>query len=316
MRGSLIGLDWAREFARRFGRYIDAFMPFPGFPGFPEQEASGEALLGFLREARERRFDVVVQLHGNGRFSNGIVQSMAPKRAAGFYADGSACPDRGTFIAWPEQGSEIVRLLALMEAIGAPPQGAELEFPLQASDWSGWESLVDGLAITPGNYLVMHPGARMLSRRWPLERFAAIGRALAAEGWRIVVTGTPVESRLGEDLVAAIGSAALSFAGATTLGSLAALIARSAILICNDTGVSHLAAALRVPSVVVACGSDAARWAPLDARAHRVFAHDVPCRPCAHYVCPIGHPCALEVHAADVLAAAQKLLSRSLPRAA
>jgi ADP-heptose:LPS heptosyltransferase len=94
---------------------------------------------------------------------------------------------------------------------------------------------------------------------------------------------------------------ALDLAGRTTLGGLAALLSRARLLVSNDTGVSHIAAAMRTPSVVIACGSDPQRWAPLDRERHRVLWRDVECRPCAHRECPIGHPCALGVPARQVL---------------
>jgi ADP-heptose:LPS heptosyltransferase len=94
---------------------------------------------------------------------------------------------------------------------------------------------------------------------------------------------------------------ARDLAGCTTLGGLAALIARARLLVCNDTGVSHIAAAMRTPSVVIACGSDPKRWAPLDRELHRVLSHPVPCRPCAYAECPIGHGCALGIAARDVI---------------
>jgi ADP-heptose:LPS heptosyltransferase len=72
-------------------------------------------------------------------------------------------------------------------------------------------------------------------------------------------------------------------------------------VVANDTGISHIAAAMRTPSVIVASGSDVQRWAPLDRELHRVLHHDTACRPCAHAVCPIGHPCALGVSAEEVV---------------
>ena len=64
---------------------------------------------------------------------------------------------------------------------------------------------------------------------------------------------------------------AIDLAGKTTLGALGALIEGAEALVCNDTSVSHIAAALACPSVVVSCGADVARWAPLDADRHRVL---------------------------------------------
>ncbi len=101
---------------------------------------------------------------------------------------------------------------------------------------------------------------------------------------------------------------AIDLAGRTTLGGLAAVIAKARLLVCNDTGVSHVAAALRTPSVVVACGSDPKRWAPLDTQLHRVLCHEVACRPCAHRDCPIGHPCALGIPPDDVVRETRKAL--------
>jgi glycosyltransferase involved in cell wall biosynthesis len=81
-------------------------------------------------------------------------------------------------------------------------------------------------------------------------------------------------------------------------------VERAAVVVSNDTGISHIAAALRRPSVVVASGSDVRRWAPADRQLHRVFWHDMPCRPCAHAVCPHDQACALAVPVGPVRQAA------------
>jgi ADP-heptose:LPS heptosyltransferase len=84
-------------------------------------------------------------------------------------------------------------------------------------------------------------------------------------------------------------------------------VAKARLVVCNDTGISHVAAALRTPSVVVASGSDPRRWAPLNRELHRVLWHDVPCRPCAYAECPTGHECALGVTVRDVLDAIHRV---------
>jgi glycosyl transferase family 9 (putative heptosyltransferase) len=70
------------------------------------------------------------------------------------------------------------------------------------------------------------------------------------------------------------GGSCLDLAGRTELGSLAALVSGARLLVCNDTGVSHLAAALKVPSVVISTGNNPERWAPVDADRHRVLCRD------------------------------------------
>jgi hypothetical protein len=85
--------------------------------------------------------------------------------------------------------------------------------------------------------------------------------------------------------------------------------ARLAFTRLERYGVSHLAAALQVPSVVVASGGDPGRWAPLDNQRHRVVFQPIECRPCAYAECPISHPCATAVTPAMLLAVSDELLS-------
>ncbi|WP_017924339.1 glycosyltransferase family 9 protein, partial [Burkholderia glumae] len=106
----------------------------------------------------------------------------------------------------------------------------------------------------------------------------------------------------------AMQAPARHLAGATSLGGLAALVARSRLVVCNDTGISHVAAALRTASVVVASGSDTRRWAPLDRVLHRVLADYPPCRPCLFRDCPYGHVCALNVSVEQAAGAARRQL--------
>lgn len=304
-RITLIGLPWAESFARRFARYVDDTLVFPGAPGFPEQPPRPEALDAFFEAARRRRFDLALQLHGSGTLSNGIVAQLGASRCAGFAPQRQ---DRPGFPVWPRRGAEPRRWLGLLQRLGVAARGTRLELPVTAAERRAARALQARHGLAPRRYLVLHPGARLPSRRWPLERFTQVGRALAADGWRIAVTGAADEAPLVEGLAFLIGAQAVSLAGATGLGELAALIGDSRLLVANDTGVSHVAAALRTPSVIVACGSDAARWAPLNRRRHRVLAHALPCRPCAHVECPVGHGCAHAIEPAAVLAECRSLL--------
>jgi len=314
-RITLIGLPWAAAFAERFAHYIDEFIPFPGVPGFPEQTPDLGALPRFIAETRERRFDLAIQLHGSGELSNLVVLAFGARNYGGFVRAGAVPPAPG-FMGWPEDEPEIWRYLRLMQFLGVSPRGVALEFPLADRDWEEYAALARVHDLQPGQYVCVHPGARLLTRRWPTERFAAVADELANVVPRIVITGSADERALAARVQGAMRRPAVNLSGHTRLGSLAALIAGSRLLLCNDTGVSHVAAALGTPSVVISSGTDVRRWAPLDAQRHRFIYHMVPCRPCAHSECPIGHPCALGVPVERVAHASRDVLQEEPVHAA
>lgn len=303
---TLIGLPWARAFVRRFSAYLDDFIEFPGFPGLPERETAPHEALTFLREAQRRRFDLAIQLHGSGSHVNECVQLLGAQRSAGFYREGDVVPDAALFVPWRSTGTETQRLLRVLAPLGIASQGEALEFPALVDDLAQLRAVSEALAL--GAYGCVHPGARFASRRWPPARFAAVADSLADEGLAVVLTGVTDEAPVTRDVARRMRTPPVDLTGKLTLGALAALMRGARLVVCNDTGVSHIAAAVDTPSVVVACGSDVLRWAPADTRRHRVLWHHTPCRPCMHVECPIGHTCALGVPEADVTATALAVL--------
>lgn len=304
---TLIGLPWASAFVQRFDAYLDHHMVLPGVQGMPEQAATDDALPAFMAAAREQRFDLAIQLHGSGILTNQLVMGLGAKHVAGFYMPGHDCPDAARFLPWVEQEHEVLRALRLMQFLGFEAQGEALEFPLTDADYAELQRL-DDILPAPGMMACIHPGARLPSRRWPPQRFAEVADALAQAGLQIVLTGTAQEAPLTQAVKTAMRAPAIDLAGKTGLGAFAALIAGARIVVCNDTGASHVAAALATPSVVICCGADPQRWAPLDHRRHRMVFHDIFCRPCMHVDCPIGHPCALGVSVETVVRQAQEVL--------
>lgn len=307
---ALVGLESARPVVERFHRYLDELILFPGDPAFPEQPVRSAELPEFYGRMAARRFDLALQWHGSGAQSNAIVQAMAPRRWAGFVADpAQALP--GRLMAWPDSAPEIQRYLALLEYIGVPAGDDALEFPLSASDEAEADAVAQGHGMVLHRTVFIHPGARLASRRWPLSRYAEVARGLSADGWRIAITGSKDEKALAHELMAWIGELpepVTNLCGRTSLGALAALLRRGRLLVCNDTGISHVAAAVRAPSVVIASGSDVVRWAPSDTRLHTVLHAPMPCRPCAYDFCPVGHPCAYAITTEQVLREARARL--------
>jgi ADP-heptose:LPS heptosyltransferase len=130
-----------------------------------------------------------------------------------------------------------------------------------------------------GGYVCVHPGATAGPRRWSPAGFVQIADALADAGLTVFFTGRAFETDLIAGIQRLMRREAIDLSGRTSLGALAALVEDASLVVCNDTGVSHLAAALRVPSVVVFAGttsdgSDPRRWAPLDSELHVVVARE------------------------------------------
>ncbi len=308
-RITLIGLESARTVVKRFSHYLDDLVVFPGHPNFPEQPARESELVGFYEAMRLRRFDLALQMHGNGTIANSIVAAFGAREWAGFVPlieQQEPC----RLMVWPDDQPEVMRYISLLSYLGLQSQGTALEFPIDEADRQEADHIVRNAKIELERTVFIHPGAKLASRRWPSHRFAEVGRQLARQGWQLVITGSDEERMLASGLAADIGKAAVDISGMTSLGALASLLRRGRLLICNDTGVSHVAAAIGLRSVVIACGSDVARWAPLDAQLHTVVHADMFCRPCSFPVCPIGHPCALRVDCAQVLDPALRYLAQ------
>lgn len=210
-------------------------------------------------------------MHGSGVATNPFVALLGARRTAGFFLPGLPAPDPELFLAYPGDAPEPLRHLALMAFLGFPAGDASLEFPLLCEDEAAWQDLAERHGLADGAYACLHPGAAEEDRRWPGERFAAAADALAARGLAIVLTGSAAERRATRLVAAAMRAPAVDLAGETPLGLLAALLSHAAITVTNDTGTSHLAAALGAPSVVVFVASDPGRWAPLNAGRHRAL---------------------------------------------
>lgn len=264
----LIGLPWAEQFSARFHRYIDEFVAFPGHPDFPEQPVKQHQLADFYSSMRARRFDVALQLHGSGEQSNLVTRALGARTMAG-YGDGAGCAGE-VFFPYPATGPEPVRLLEFARLLGAPDTGAELEFPITDGDERELGASGIGSGLVPGSYICIHPGARIRDKCWHPARFAQVADSLAEEfGVRIVLTGSANEAELTSAVARCMRSEAIDAAAPISIGAMAALISRSRLLISNDTGVSHIAAGLKLRSVVIFSKADIRRWAPLDVERHR-----------------------------------------------
>jgi ADP-heptose:LPS heptosyltransferase len=305
---TLIGLPWARDLVPHLSRYVDAFVEFPGYPGIPERDVDQERLGRFVEAMREPRLDLAVQLHGSGSYINEFMARLNPVRLVAFHERATETSDDATYVEWPSAGTEIDRLLTLPRTLGWPDGGDALELDVRDVDRADANTALRGMRAGP--YACLHPGARFATRRWGPDRFAAVGDALVERGFTVALTGTEGERPITAAVRDRMRAPVTDLTGALRLGPFAALVAGASLVVSNDTGTSHVAAAVGTKSVVIACGSDVSRWAPHDSGRHCVVWHDVPCRPCMHHDCPTAHECAAGVEVGDVLGTIDRLIAR------
>ncbi len=207
---------------------------------------------------------------------------------------------------------EVRRQLDLVAAVGCRTSDERLSFRVPAAARETVRGLLASLGLHDGRpWVVVHPGATAPSRRYPPEGFAEAARRLHDEtGCALVFTGSASEGELIDVIRGGLAAPSHSLAGRLGLAELAALLERAPLLIANNTGPVHLAAALGTPVVDLYALTNPQHtpWmVPC-----RVLSHDVPCKYCYKSVCTEGHhDCLRRVTPQQVVAAARELLDET-----
>jgi ADP-heptose:LPS heptosyltransferase len=254
---ALLGLPWAVGFVKRFPKYFNRFIHFPGYPGLPEQPFNDESLNEFLQRMQQEEFDLVLQMQGNGTIVNPLVFKFNAKYVAGFHNKESHV-NSPLFIEYPNHGHEIKRHLKLMKHLGIPEMGTELEFPITEEDYHELDQLQ--LPLMFQQYVCVHPGSRGNNRQWPPEYFALLADYCADNGFTPVITGTEEERSITSEVRKYMRNQCIDLTGKTSIGAMAALLQDAAFLISNCTGVAHIAAALNIPGIIISMDGEPQRW--------------------------------------------------------
>lgn len=303
---TMITLPLLRDLAVR-SPHLDRFVAFPGFPGIAEQLFDARRTIDCIQAMQAERFDLAIQMQGSGVYSNPFTLLLGATVTAGFVRSADDVGRLDAALPYPQHGHEVRRVLALTDFLGAPSQGEDCEFPLWPADHKAASSL---LADAPGPLIGIHTAARDETRRWPLERFAAVSaELLRRHSGTLVILGEQEEHAAGDFIAQQAGEHVLNLAGHTPLATLGAIIARLSVLITNDSGPAHIAYALGTPTVTIFGSADPQAYAPLREGPFRALIYPVPCRPCGYATCPIGYPCLKGVTAAQVVHAADELMA-------
>lgn len=158
---------------------------------------------------------------------------------------------------------------------------------------------------------VLCPGAEFgPAKRWPVRHFVAIARALADRGLQVWLMGSAKDAPITRDIAAGCAGVPgiADLAGRTGLDEAVDLMALAHLVVTNDSGLMHVAAALNRPTVAL-FGSSSPEFTPPLSRRARVARHGVACSPCFQRICPLGHMrCLEDLEPATVLALADEAL--------
>jgi heptosyltransferase-2 len=264
---------------------------------------------GHLADVRglRGRFDAAVLLPNS--FATALVVRLAGiGERWGYATDGrSLLLTRSCRVPVTARGrSQVYYYRAMLEGLGLETVGAPdatLAFP------EAWAAEGAALLGDDGPWIGVNPGAAYGSaKRWPPERFAAAADLVARRlGAKVAIVGGAAERPIGEEVAARLQAPSRLLAGETTLAGLVGVLAGLRLLLTNDSGPMHLAAALGTPLVAVFGSTDWTETAPVGREA-AVVREAVECAPCMLRECPIDHRCMTRVSADRVADTALSLV--------
>jgi heptosyltransferase-2 len=206
-------------------------------------------------------------------------------------------------------------VVGLMQALGAPTEDLRLDLSVTKDDEARLDVVLAGVgldrrALDSHPPIVVAPGASFGdSKRWPVEYYAELADRFAARGQRVILLGGPGEGAILASVERRMESHPVVLDGSLDLGGLKALLRHAMVLIANDAGARHVAAAFGVPSVIFLGPTSLEKTADnLDRIEILERSHD--CRPCYLRQCPIDHRCLRSISVDDADAAMSRALVR------
>jgi len=287
---------------------------------YPDSEHRG--LRGFwrlVRGLREEQFDAAILFQNAFHAAWMAWWARVPVRI-GYARDGRSAllaPRSGVVeppspAAYGHQVNYYLNLLFRAGLIDTPQPVGEIRLRLADSEkqWAG--KRLDALGLGGPRFLVgIHPGASFgPAKRWLPEHFAALAdRLIGALHADVLIFGSAEELSLAEDIARIMQHTPTLVAGQTTLRQMMALLAECHLVVTNDSGPMHVAAALGLPLLAIFGSTDERATGPVGARTH-IVKHRVACSPCGLRVCPIDFRCMVDLSVDDVYQATLELVRR------
>jgi ADP-heptose:LPS heptosyltransferase len=277
------------------------FSPDPLVPYFSMEE--------FVRQLEETEYDLVINLTFS-QMSAFIASLMHGKKKVGLSAGRKG--ERLILSPWAlylftnqEGNNRVFNRLNLVDHFtllgGVTPDGRPVELHETERGKAFAESFLAGKGLAGGRFVGLQMGASDPIRCWPPEYFARLSDMLVERmGTRTILFGGPGEEQLANRALSAMRHPAVSAVGATSIEELFSLVKRSSLLVTNDTGTMHFAAAGRVPSLMLCIGPAIFHGTGPYSEGNCAMQADIPCAPCRYnFNCP--DPVCREMLTADAV---------------
>lgn len=191
-------------------------------------------------------------------------------------------------------------------ALGLPttaPLPPEYPVPALLIDRNRQNAVAEKFNLTPSeNILALCPGAEYgAAKRWPASYYAEVAGYKIAQGWQVWLFGSDKEKKAAEQINSEVSGGCIDFTGRTSLAEAVDLMSLVNVVVTNDSGLMHVAAALDKKIIALYGSSDPNFTPPLNAKA-RVISLNLDCSPCFKRECPLGHTrCLTEIKPEQVI---------------
>jgi lipopolysaccharide heptosyltransferase II len=263
-----------------------------------------------LLTALRGTYDLVIDSEQWHRLSAVVARLCRPKMLIGFGTN-ERLRIFSHAVAYSHDDYEATSFLRLVEPLGIA--GEDLNVPFLTVPEAAMGAVDDLLTPLTGRpFVAIFPGASIPERRWGADRYRQVAESLNAAGYPVVVVGGRDDRDQGDEIVAGVEE--LNLAGRTSLAETAAILGRSRLLVCGDSGLLHMAIGLGIRTVSLFGPGRALKWAPRG-RGHVVINRGLPCSPCTTFgttpPCSIQARCMREITVEQVLEGVTGLLSRT-----
>jgi ADP-heptose:LPS heptosyltransferase len=267
---------------------IEVLPPWPGVrPGVADPAGVAE----FFDRMVACGFDLAVQVHGGGRNSNPFLLKLGAAHTVGAATEDAVPLERTLPFLYYQH--EVLRALEVVGLAGAPPSQLEPSLRLTEEELT-LHRRHDQRTMDSTPKVLVHPGATDPRRRWPCESFAALAVELVKEGAEVVLIGDQSDVELAGRILSRARSAGATtglsdVTGQTSLAELIPLLLQASVVVANDSGPRHLAAAVGISTVGIYWFGNVVNSGPLSRRNHRVqISWTTHCPVCHQNVTQVG----------------------------